>query len=137
VIDERRRREGECIGLAERVALQELQMSLFAPLPLRDDFKRVDVPSDELGERGCTLLDARERGWIFQRHFAVFGPTESGGPVRERSAFTMQDRPAAPYADDRGIARDSVGLLASFDRRHDGARGDKPFLSPLRLPGNR
>ena len=34
VIDQRRGRERECIGRAERMALQELQMSLLAPLPL-------------------------------------------------------------------------------------------------------
>jgi hypothetical protein len=27
-------------------------------------------------------------------------------------------------------------LLANFDRRHDGTRGDMAFLSPLCLPGN-
>jgi hypothetical protein len=50
--------QGECIAFAERVALQELQMRLLAPLPLRDALKIVDVPADELGERGRSLLDA-------------------------------------------------------------------------------
>jgi hypothetical protein len=43
MIDERRGRQGECVALAERMALQQLQVSLFAPLPLRDGFKRIDV----------------------------------------------------------------------------------------------
>ena len=129
--------QGECIALAERMALQELQVSLFAPLPFRDGFKRIDVPADELGERGCTVLNARERGRILQDNLAVFCPTECGGSMRERAALTVQDRPGAAYANDRRVARKSVGLLASFDRRDDGARGDTAFLSPLCLPGNR
>src|ERR1017187_6146129 len=83
---------------------------------------------------GCAVLDARERGWILECDFAVFGPTEGGGAMGECSAFTMQDCTAAAYPHDGGVARCSVGLLAGFDRRHDGARGDKPFLSPLCLP---
>jgi hypothetical protein len=136
MIDQRRGRQGECVALAERMALQQLQVSLLAPLPLRDGFKRVDVPADELGERGCTVLNTRERGRILQDNLAVFCPTECGGSMRERAALTVEDRPAAAYADDRRKARISVGLLANFDRRHDGTRGDMAFLSPLCLPGN-
>ena len=47
MIDERGGRQGECVALAERMALQQLQVSLLAPLPLRYGFKRVDVPADE------------------------------------------------------------------------------------------
>jgi hypothetical protein len=79
-------------------------MSLFAPLPLRDGFKRIDVPADELGERGCTVLNARERRRILQDNLAVSGPTDCGGSMPERTALTVQDRPAAAYADDRRIA---------------------------------
>jgi hypothetical protein len=40
----------------------------------------------------------------------------------------------APPRRMRAIAlRNSVGLLANFDRRHDGTRGDMAFLSPLCL----
>jgi hypothetical protein len=80
MMDQCRRRQGECVALAERMALQELQVSLFAPLPLRDLLEGFDVPADELGERGCALLDAGERGW---------------GSMRERAALTVQDRPDA------------------------------------------
>jgi hypothetical protein len=129
--------EGECVGFAERMALQELQVSLLASLPLRDRLECVDIPAYELAERGCTLLDARERGWILKGDFAVFGPTDGGGAMRECSTFTMQNRRGAAYAYYRRISRRTVGLLASFDRRHDWPWGDKPFLSPLCLPGNR
>src|SRR6202043_1584519 len=95
MIDERGGRQGECVALAERMALQQLQVSLFAPLPLRDGFKRIDVPADELGERESTVLVARERGRILQDNLAVFSPTDSGGPMSERAALTVQDRPAA------------------------------------------
>src|ERR1700683_3110996 len=104
---------------------------------LRDGFKRVDVPPNEFAERRRAVLDARERGRILQDNLAVFGPTGSGRSMSERAALTVQGGPAAAYANDRRIARNSVGLLASFDRRHDGARGDTAFLSPLCLPGNR
>lgn len=95
------------------------------------------LPSAPLAAR-CVdpVLNARERGGILQDNLAVFGPTDCGGSMRERAALAVQDGPAAAYADDRRIARDSVGLLANFDRRHDGARGDMAFLSPLCLPGN-
>ena len=75
MIDQRGGRQGECVALAERVALQELEVSLFASLPLRNGFKGVDVPADELGERGCTVLNARERGRIFQGNLAVLWPS--------------------------------------------------------------
>jgi hypothetical protein len=42
----------------------EFQVSLLAPLPLRDVLEGVDVPANELGEHGCTMIDARERAWV-------------------------------------------------------------------------
>src|SRR6516225_5383451 len=137
MIDQHRRGEGERIRLAERMALQEFKVGLLAPLPFGDCRECLDVPADELGQRRCTLLNASERRWILQSDLAMLGPGNRGGSVAEGSAFAMEDYSSAPYADDRGVARRSIGLPACFDRRHDESRGDKPFLFPLCLPGNR
>jgi len=122
---------------AERVALQESQMRLLAPLPLRNALKIVDVPADELGDRRRTLLDARERGRILEGDLTVPGPAEGRRSMRKGAALTVKDDATSPDANDRGVARGSVGLLANFDCGHGAARGDMTFLSPLRLPGKR
>ena len=61
--------------------------------------------------------------------------------MRESLAFPVNDRRTAAHADDRRVARDAVGLFAGFDSGHDGVSGrhrrDTPFLSPVRLLGNR
>jgi hypothetical protein len=112
-------------------------MRLLAPLPLGDALEIVDVPADELGERGRSLLDSGEGRWILKSDFAVLRPAEGGGAVCERTALAVQDYSATTDTTDRRVTRGSVGLPASFDCRHDGSRGDMTFLSPLRLPGKR
>ena len=126
MIDQFRGGQGEGVALAERVALEELQMRLLAPLPLRDALKIVDVPADELGERGRPLLDARERRWILKHDLTVFRPADGRGTVREGSGFLVNDRLSAAQPDYRRVAGRSVRLLADFDvgawrpqRRHD------------------
>ena len=137
VIDQRRGRESECIGLAERMALQELQVSLFAPLPLRDGFECVDVPADELGKRGCTVLDAGERGRILQDDLAVFRPGACRYAMRERPGFLMDHCLVTTESYDRGIASRAIRLLVDFDVGHGELGGDMGFLSPLRRLRNR
>jgi hypothetical protein len=93
-------------------------VSLFAPLPFRDRFKRIDVPPNELGERGCTVLNTRERGRILQHNFAVFGPGNCRDAMREGLVLLVDGGLAFANANDRGVARGSIGLLACADRRH-------------------
>jgi hypothetical protein len=95
--------------------------------------KYIDRHGD-LGERGRSLLDAGERRWILKGDFAMLRPAESCGAVRECLALAVQDFPTTTDADDRCVARGSVGLLASFDCRHDGARGDMTFLVSFTSP---
>jgi hypothetical protein len=64
-------REGESVELTERMALQELEVSLFAPLPLRDALEGLDVPSNQLSERWRTVIDARECAGMLKRYFAM------------------------------------------------------------------
>jgi len=49
-----------------------IQVRLFVPLPLGDSFERVDVPP-RARRAWVHRWTPRERGWIFERHFAVFG----------------------------------------------------------------
>jgi len=148
VLDESARGQGEGIALAERRALQELQVGLLGPLPTRDLLKVVDVPADYLPERCLFGLPVfRELHWTLQCNLAVPGPTYRGRPVCEGSALLMNQglAPAPPH--DGGIPGDAVCLLAGFDRRQDGRLtgttvgntngGDKPrevelvpFMSP-------
>jgi len=66
VIKQFRDLEGERVQFSERVALQELQVSLLTPLPLRDSFEIVDIPADEFGHRRCAMLNTNERGRVLQ-----------------------------------------------------------------------
>jgi hypothetical protein len=72
VIYQLSRGHGERVEFAERMGLQEFQVSLLTALPLRDALEVVDVPADECGERRCALLDANERRGVFQRYFPMF-----------------------------------------------------------------
>lgn len=112
-------REGERIGFAERMPLQEFQMSLFASLPARDRLERVDVPADQFCERRCAEPLASQLRWIFERDFAVLCPAQRRGAMREGSTLLMQHRRAAADANNRRVARRTVRLFAYFDRRHD------------------
>jgi hypothetical protein len=118
VIYQRSRRQGERVELAERMALQEFQMSLLTALPLRDALEVIDVPADEFGECRCALLDANERRGVFQRDFPMFCPGEGGRTVREGPVFLMDDRRALADPNHRRIARCAVRLFPSSYRCH-------------------
>jgi hypothetical protein len=52
------------------------------------------------------------------RDFAVLGPAEGGGTMRERAALAVQNCTAAADADGRGLARRSVGVMALGQTSH-------------------
>jgi hypothetical protein len=54
----------ETVGIefSERIALQEFEVRLLAPLPLGDRGKRLDIPTYQLGERWGSVLNTGERG---------------------------------------------------------------------------
>ena len=133
MIDQHRRGERQDIRLADRVTLEELQMGLLASLPLGDRLERVNVPTDELRERDCTVLLSSQRRRILEVDFSVPCPGQSRGPMCEGPGFPMDDRLAHALAHDRGLAGRAVRLPACLDRCHDGIGGDKRILSPLCL----
>ena len=110
--------EGEGVELAERMALQELEVSLFAPLPLRDALEGLDVPANELGERWRTMIDASECVGMFKRHLAMLCPARCCSTQRESLVFAVDDGLAASNANNRGISRRSIGLPSRSDRRN-------------------
>ncbi len=56
------RAEGERVEFPERMALQELQMSLLAWLPPRDALEVIDVPAEEFGESILSPLCLLRKG---------------------------------------------------------------------------
>jgi hypothetical protein len=80
---------------------------------------------------------ASQRRWSFECDFGVLCPAQRRRAMRKGSALLMQHGRAAADANNRRIARRTVGLFAYFDGRHDDFRGDikgdKPFL-PLYVP---
>jgi hypothetical protein len=120
VSDERCSGQVDDVGLSDRVALKKLEMRLLAPLPLRDGLERLDIPTDELGERDGGVLLLFERGGVLELYFAVPRPAQCGGAVCEGLGFTMDDRLADAPAHDRRIADRAVHLSACFDRCHNG-----------------
>ena len=83
-----------------------------------DSFKRVDIPPDELGERGRIVLGACERGRILQDNLAVSCPRNCRYAMRESLIFLVDDGLAFSNANDRCVSRGSIGLLACADRCH-------------------
>ena len=104
-------RKGVRNGFAERMPLQEFQMSLLASLPAGNGLKRVDVPADQLCKSGCSLLDTNQGCRVFERDLAVLGPAQGCGAMRKRSAFPVQDCPLAAQPDDGCVARCTVRLF--------------------------
>jgi hypothetical protein len=64
-------------------ALQEFQVSLLTPLPLRDRLEIVDVPTNELSEGRRTLLYARQCRGILECYLPVLGPADGRRSMRE------------------------------------------------------
>ena len=115
---------------AERMALQEFEV---ARLP-RCHFETADkVAMYQRTSRGAWALplDAVSADGS-SRATSRCSPAEGCGAVRECSALAVQGYPRHDGCDDRCVAW--FRFAASFDCRHDGARGDMTFLSPLRLP---
>ena len=52
-------------------------------------------------------------------------------PACKRAAFAVQGYASSPDADDRGMSRLTVGLLACIDGRHDGALGRQAIFVSL------
>jgi hypothetical protein len=128
-------REGVRNGLAERVALQEFQVRLFASLSTRDSLKRLDVPTDQFRNRRRAELLSRQLVGVFERDFAMLCPAQRRRAMSEGPALLVEHCRAAAEANNRRVARRTVRLFACFDRRHEGfLRGQdgwEPFLSPL------
>ena len=53
--------EVECVELAERAALQELEVSLLAALPFRDRLEGLNVTPDQLCNCRRALLDLEQK----------------------------------------------------------------------------
>jgi hypothetical protein len=92
VLDQHRGGQVQGIGLAERMALQEFEMGLLAALPLGDCLERLDIPANQLGERGRSLLLSDQGGGIFKRNLAMPGPAQRCSSMRESLAFPVNDR---------------------------------------------
>lgn len=111
-------REGVRNGLAERMSLQEFQVSLFAPLPTRDRLERLNVPADQFRKRRCAEPKTSQLRRIFERDFAVLGPAQRCGAVGKCPALPVQDGAFAAKPNYRRVTRGTVGLLAYFHRWH-------------------
>ena len=134
VIDQHRGGQVHGVHLAERMALQEFEMGLLAALPFGDRLERLDIPTDQLGERGRSLLLTDKCGGIFECNLAMSGPAQRRSSMRESLAFPVNDRPTTANADDCRIARDAIGLFAGFDSGHDGVSGRQAILVSFTSP---
>jgi hypothetical protein len=132
MIDEGCGGQVEDVGLPYRMALEKLEMRLFAPLPLGEGLERLDVPADEFAQGNGGVLLSPERDRIFELHLAMPGPGQRGGAMREGLGFPGEDGSATTQPNDRGVADAAVCLATCFDSC-DGRCGDKPILSPLCL----
>jgi hypothetical protein len=134
VIDQHRGSQVQGIRLAERMALQEFEMGLLTAPPLGDRLERLDIPADQLGERGRSLLLSDKGGGILKRNLAMLSPAQCRSSMRESLAFPVNDRRTAADAHDRRIAGDAIGFFAGFDSWHDGVLRRQAILVSFTSP---
>jgi hypothetical protein len=112
VANQRRRGEFEGIYLTDLVVFEELEMALLASLPFGNRLEGLDVPADERGQRNGHVLHPPGHGLVFELHFAVLGPACGRGTLRKSPVLLLDQRSAFPDANDRCVARGTVGLSA-------------------------
>jgi hypothetical protein len=110
--DQRRRSEFQGVYLADSVALEELEMTLLASLPFGNRLEGLDVPPDQCCQRNGPVLPAAWYGLVFELNLAVFGPACRSRTLRKGTVLLLDQRSPFTDANDRGVARGTVGLPA-------------------------